>query len=77
MALPVQGQSPSGFHKWTTITSPLRRGKSSNTASTGVFDRIPPSQYSAPSIRTAGNAGGSAPDAMTWRASNAISRLSK
>src|SRR5258705_9029970 len=60
----VLGSGPDGFHMWTEKISESLRGMSSNTASVGVFERIPPSQYNSPSTRTAGNAGGSAPDAM-------------
>ena len=40
----VSGSGPCGFQMCTANTSELRRGLSSNTASTGVFDRMPPSQ---------------------------------
>src|SRR6478672_5457138 len=43
----------------------------------GVFERIPPSQYNSPSMRTAGNAGGNAPDAMMCSTPSLQSRLSK
>ena len=73
----VSGSGPTGFHMCTAKISELRRGLSSKIASVGVFERMPPSQYSSPSIRTAGNAGGSAPDAMMWLAVISHSRLSK
>ena len=47
----------------------LRRGLSSSTTSTGVFEYTPPSQYGSPSILIAGNAGGSAPDDVLERQS--------
>src|SRR6266700_5790517 len=59
----VVGSAPDGFQRCTAKIREYLRGLSSNTASVGVFDRMPPSQYNSPSIRTAGNAGGSAPDA--------------
>ena len=52
---------PAGFHIWTEKMIELRRGLSSSTTSTGVFEYTPPSQYGSPSILIAGNAGGSAP----------------
>src|SRR5258707_8651354 len=73
----VVGSAPDGFHMWTAKISEFLRGLSSKTASVGVFDRMPPSQYSSPSIRTAGNAGGSAPDAMMCFTPSSQSRLSK
>ena len=69
----VVGSGPCGFHICTAKTSELRRGVSSNTASTGVLERMPPSQYSSSPMRTAGNAGGSAPDAITCLRSSVIS----
>src|SRR5882672_10236549 len=51
----VVGSAPDGFHRCTAKISESLRGSSSNTASVGVFDRIPPSQYSSPSMRVAGN----------------------
>ena len=59
------GSGPFGFQTWTARTSELRRGLSSKTASTGVFERMPPSQKSSPSMRTAGNAGGRRGEART------------
>src|SRR6266576_5629453 len=73
----VVGSGPDGFHKCTAKISEFFRGLSSNTASVGVFDRMPPSQYNSPSMRTAGNAGGSAPDAIICLTPNLQSRLSK
>ena len=73
----VSGSVPVGFHMCTAkITESFRR-LSSKTASVGVFDKIPPSQYSSFSIRTGGKAGGSAPEAMTCSTPSSASRLSK
>ena len=59
--LPDALPGPAGFHIWTEKMIELRRGLSSSTTSTGVFEYTPPSQYGSPSILIAGNAGGSAP----------------
>ena len=40
----VSGSGPRGFQIWTAKISEFRRGLSSNTASTGVLERMPPSQ---------------------------------
>jgi hypothetical protein len=73
----VVGSAPDGFHIWMAKISEFLRGLSSNTASVGVFDNMPPSQYNSPSMRIAGNAGGSAPDAMMCLTPSMESRLSK
>src|SRR2546423_7785557 len=73
----VVGSEPDGFHRCTAKISEFLRGLSSNTASVGVFDNMPPSQYSSPSMHTAGNAGGSAPDAMMCLTPISLSRLSQ
>jgi hypothetical protein len=40
----VVGSAPDGFHMCTAKISEFLRGLSSNTASVGVFERMPPSQ---------------------------------
>jgi hypothetical protein len=52
----VFGSDPSGFQIWAANTTEFFRGLSSNTASTGVLDRMP-SRYRSPSIRIGGKAG--------------------
>lgn len=73
----LRGASRAGCHSCTAKTSELRRGLSSNTTSTGVLEQMPPSRYRSSSMRTGGNAGGSAPQASTCRRSSASTRLSK
>jgi hypothetical protein len=40
----VVGSGPTGFHKWTEKITESLLGLSSNTASVGVLERMPPSQ---------------------------------
>src|SRR6266513_775725 len=78
LAIELRRQQPHDMHpRRTAVRGEFLRGLSSNTASVGVFDRMPPSQYNSPSMRTAGNAGGSAPDAIICLTPNLQSRLSK
>ena len=65
----VFGTSPRALHRSTWKASVSRRGCASSTYSSGVFETMPPSQYQRPSISIGGKAGGSAPEAITWRAS--------
>ena len=50
----VSGSVPVEFHMCTAKITESFRGLSSKTASVGVFDKMPPSQYSSFSIRTGG-----------------------
>src|SRR6266850_1117234 len=44
------GSAPLGFHRCTEKMVELLRGLSSSTASIGVFEYTPPSQYGSPSM---------------------------
>ena len=72
----VRWGGPGGRVSVETARGALSAGACIVTVSTGVLERIPPSQNSSPPIRTAGKAGGKAPEAMIWLIDSVSSRLS-